>query len=179
MRYERFSHRTRASPQNGVTNTCIRELLTTYDANLTPDVCGRGILWGPLANEAVQTRSAYPAGTATGAAQGTSLDACTTGGGSLAIGIPSLSGTSDLSSGIISGLRRALVWGDDGGAVSRAGSVVSRYEHKQRRYLSSVRFWFRCHVTSRALIHLLDRGRVYGHIRPVPGWRGKERTFAT
>lgn len=143
MRYDRFSHPTRISPNNGITNSCVRELPALGGTNQAPDVRGRGILWGPLANEVVQTRSAYPTGTATGATQGTSMAACTTGGGSMAVEIPSLSGTSDLSSGIISGLRRALVWSDEGGAASCAGSVVSRCKHKHGRYPSSVCFWLR------------------------------------
>lgn len=43
--------------------------------------------------------------------------------------VPSLAGSSDLSSGVISGFRRALVWADGGQAAAAAvcPSVVSRY----------------------------------------------------
>lgn len=52
-------------------------------------------------------------------------------GGAVVAEMPSLAGTSDLSSGAISGFRRALVWEDDGGAP-RCPSVVSRWAGSKR-----------------------------------------------
>lgn len=90
---------------------------------------GRGFLWGTLADEAARPtgvgdehngrrRRGMPAVSASVAAGG--------GGVAVVAEMPSLAGTSDLSSGAISGFRRALVWEDDSGAP-RCPSVVSRW----------------------------------------------------
>lgn len=125
---------------------------------------GRGFLWGPLAEVAVN--AAIPAadmgaksygdgscGTSGGATtlatprgesaesrwqlrpgttfEGGSLASVTLGAGMTDAGvtviIPSLSGSSDLSSGVISGFRRALIRADGGVAtVEACPSIVSR-----------------------------------------------------
>lgn len=84
---------------------------------------GGGFLWGALAEEAIQPVAARNAGKR----ERESLE-----GGSatntlaMTAEMPSLAGSSDLSSGVISGFRRALVWANDGGEAS-CRAVLSRY----------------------------------------------------
>jgi len=70
-----------------------------------------------------------------GESQANSTAGETAGGVTMAMVMPSLSGSSDMSSGVISGFRRALVWADGGGGdgaaevaaeATRCPSVVSR-----------------------------------------------------
>lgn len=86
-------------------------------------VVGGGFLWGTLAEEAVR-----PADAGHGVdGRGGSLEASTMGSTlAMAAEMPSLAGSSDLSSGVISGFRRALVWANDGGEAS-CRAVLSRY----------------------------------------------------
>lgn len=80
-------------------------------------------MWGALAEEAIQPVAARNAGKR----ERESLE-----GGSatntlaMTAEMPSLAGSSDLSSGVISGFRRALVWANDGGEAS-CRAVLSRY----------------------------------------------------
>lgn len=86
-------------------------------------VVGGGFLWGILAEEALR-----PADAEHGVGgRGGSLEASTMGSTlAVAAEMPSLAGSSDLSSGVISGFRRALVWANDGGEAS-CRAVFSRY----------------------------------------------------
>lgn len=85
-------------------------------AEVLPDVPGRGFLWGPLAEGAIQPLDM------SNAESGRELLPRQVGlesAGAMVTEMPSLSGSSDLSSAVISGYRKALVWADcDGGLAS-------------------------------------------------------------
>lgn len=98
--------------------------------NRTQKICGRGFLWGTLADGLAQSSTVNPAGGAD-VKRGTSMAPRSVVAGAAVVQMPSLSGTSDLSSGVISGLRRALLWAEEGGGVPCAGSLISRYGRRK------------------------------------------------
>lgn len=90
-------------------------------AEISGGLLGRGFLWGPLA---VQSPAAGIDGGSSVGDISMHRDPSVASGSAMMVEMPSLSGTSDMSSGVISGFRRALVWADDGGA--KCPSIVSR-----------------------------------------------------
>lgn len=86
-------------------------------------VVGGGFLWGNLAEGAMQSTDAGHGGDGRGGNFVASTTASTV---AMVAEMPSLSGSSDLSSGVISGFRRALVWANDGGEAS-CRAIISRY----------------------------------------------------
>lgn len=143
-----------------------RNTISESDGIHAHHVAGRGFLWGPLAevavNAAVPTTKtdakSYGDGSSGSGAGTTTLVHAPAGGstesswhlrpgatfegeslssGGLGVGmaeagvtilIPSLSGSSDLSSGVISEFRRALMRADGGAAWEACPSIVSRCE---------------------------------------------------
>lgn len=75
----------------------------------------RGVLWGPLAAGALIPRAECAE---TDGAHGSSATECRTA----MVDLPSLAGTSDLSSGVLSGVRNALVWANGDPALTASVS---------------------------------------------------------
>lgn len=94
------------------------------DIEALPGVGGRGFLWGPLAVEGAARPFDWP-DRRSGKCNASESASNASAAGAIVVEIPSLSGTSNLSSGVISGLRRTLVWADSD--VGVCTSTVSRF----------------------------------------------------